>query len=139
MTEFRNQPSAKKNPIFDFDQDNLRSYTYQYSNLYSYDDWDLPETKIVEGRPHRVTRDDKGDEVGDKCVLLESLHDIETYKCLHFPQVSLWQLYLYGLLLLLNYNVFSYFTPDILLLDIYPCYPNDMRVLFIDIFCLKYL
>jgi len=71
MTDFRNWPSVQKNPIFDLDQDNLRSTKYQYSNPYSYD-WDLPETKMVEGRPHRVTKDDKGDEVGDQCVLLES-------------------------------------------------------------------
>jgi len=62
MTDFRTRPSTKRNPYTDLDHGHLGSTPYQFVTNYGYDR-DYPETRVVEGREHRIAKDERGEEV----------------------------------------------------------------------------
>jgi len=62
MTDFGTRPSTKPNPYIHFDKGGFGSSSHQYAASYEYDR-NYPETRVVKGREHRVTKDEKGEEV----------------------------------------------------------------------------
>jgi len=62
MTDLRTRPSTKRNPYTDLDQSQLASTPYQFGTNAGYDR-DYSETRVVEGRHHRVAKNERGEEV----------------------------------------------------------------------------
>jgi len=63
MTDFVTRPSTKPNPYTNLGRGGFGSSPYQYATSYEYDSRVYPETRVVEGREHRVAKDEKGEEV----------------------------------------------------------------------------
>ncbi|WAR10572.1 hypothetical protein MAR_035648 [Mya arenaria] len=62
MTDFRTRPSKKEDYTY-LDNRELSSNPYHFATNYGYEREDLPETRMVEGREHKVTKDEKGQEL----------------------------------------------------------------------------
>jgi len=62
MTDLRTRPSTKTNQYTDLDQGQLGTTPYQFGTNSEYDR-DYSETRMVEGRHHRVAKNQRGEEV----------------------------------------------------------------------------
>jgi len=85
MTDLRTRPSTKKNPYTDLDQRQSGSTPYQFGTNSEYDR-DYSETRVVEGRHHRVAKNDRGEEVFH-LMLLSFLN--KEYTVLAYKHISL--------------------------------------------------